>query len=56
MLAVGMIVIPKPVMFFAFGQISGILEGSIDDLVITYGQPSQFRADLHSVERRGVDQ
>ena len=41
---------------FAFGQISGILEGSIDDLVITDGQPSQFRADLHSVERRGIDQ
>ena len=41
---------------FAFGQISGILEGSVDDLVITDGQPSQLRADLHSVERRGVDQ
>ena len=41
---------------FAFGRISGILEGSVDDLVITDGQPSQLRADLHSVERRGVDQ
>ena len=41
---------------FAFGRISGILEGSIDDLVITDGQPAQLRADLHSVERSGIDQ
>ena len=40
---------------FSFGRISGILEGSIDDLVITDGQPSQFRADLHSVDR-GTEQ
>lgn len=40
---------------FAFGRISGILEGTIDDLVITDGQPSQFRADLHSVDR-GTEQ
>jgi len=41
---------------FAFGRISGILEGTIDDLVITDGQPAQLRADVHSVERSGVDQ
>lgn len=41
---------------FAFGRISGILEGSIEDLVITDGQPAQLRADLHTVERSGVDQ
>ena len=41
---------------FAFGRISGILEGSVDDLVITDGQPSQLSADLHSVERSGVEQ
>src|SRR5258705_1336715 len=35
---------------FSFGRTSGILEASIDDLVITDGQPSQFRADLHAVE------
>jgi hypothetical protein len=40
---------------FSFGRISGILEGSIDDLVITDGQPSQFRADVHSVDR-GTEQ
>ena len=36
---------------FAFGQISGILEGTIADLMITDGQPAQFSADLHSVDR-----
>ncbi|MEA2658834.1 MAG: hypothetical protein QOF64_1430, partial [Candidatus Binatota bacterium] len=41
---------------FAFGSISGVLQGTIDDLVLTNGQPSQLRADLHSVERSGVDQ
>ncbi|HEX2930482.1 MAG TPA: hypothetical protein VHV54_12240, partial [Candidatus Binatia bacterium] len=39
-----------------FGRISGILEGSIEDLVLTNGQPAEFRADLHSVERSGVEQ
>jgi hypothetical protein len=41
---------------FEFGRISGILEGSIEDLVLTDGQPAEFRADLHSVERSGVEQ
>ena len=36
---------------FAFGQISGILEGTIVDLIITNGQPAQFGADLHTVGR-----
>jgi hypothetical protein len=40
---------------FEFGRISGILEGTINDLVLTDGQPSQFRADLHSVDR-GTEQ
>ena len=38
---------------FAFGRISGILEGTIDDLVLTDGQPAELRADLHSVDRGG---
>jgi hypothetical protein len=38
---------------FAFGQISGILEGNIADLIITDGQPAQFGADVHSVDRGG---
>ena len=36
---------------FSFGRISGILEGSIDNLVIVDGQPAEFQIDLHSVER-----
>jgi hypothetical protein len=40
---------------FEFGRISGILEGTIDDLVITDGQPARLRADLHSVDR-GTEQ
>jgi len=36
---------------FAFGQISGILEGTIAELIITDGQPAQFGADLHTVDR-----
>jgi hypothetical protein len=38
---------------FAFGRISGILEGSIENLILTDGQPSELRADLHSVDRGG---
>ena len=38
---------------FAFGRISGILEGTIDELVLTDGQPAELRADLHSVDRGG---
>ncbi len=38
---------------FAFGRISGILEGSIDNLVLTDGQPSELSADLRSVDRGG---
>ena len=38
---------------FAFGRISGILEGTVADLIITDGQPAQFAADLHSVDRGG---
>jgi hypothetical protein len=38
---------------FAFGRISGILEGTVGDLIITDGQPAQFGADLHSVDRGG---
>ena len=38
---------------FSFGRISGILEGTVGDLIITAGQPAQFGADLHSVDRGG---
>ena len=41
---------------FEFGRISGILEGSIEDLVLTDGQPAELRADFHSVDGRGAEQ
>ena len=40
---------------FAFGRISGILEGTVENLVLTDGQPSELSADLHTVDR-GVEQ
>jgi hypothetical protein len=41
---------------FEFGRISGILEGTVSDVVITNGQPAQLRADVHTVERPGSSQ
>jgi hypothetical protein len=41
---------------FEFGRISGILEGTISDLVITNGEPAQLRADVRTVERPGSSQ
>lgn len=41
---------------FAFGHISGILEGTISDLIITDGQPSQMQADVHTVARSDSSQ
>ncbi|HEX9454272.1 MAG TPA: hypothetical protein VGA27_07925, partial [Candidatus Binatia bacterium] len=38
---------------FEFGRISGILEGSVENLVMTAGQIAEMRADLHSVDRGG---
>jgi len=37
----------------AFGRISGILEGAIENLVLVDGQAAEFRADFHSVDRGG---
>jgi hypothetical protein len=36
---------------FAFGKISGILEGAVNDLVITQGQPASFQAQAETVDR-----
>jgi hypothetical protein len=41
---------------FEFGRISGVLAGAIQDLVFTQGQPAEFEADLHTVDRPGVSQ
>jgi hypothetical protein len=41
---------------FEFGRISGILEGVVSDLLIAAGQPSEFQADIYTVERSGTSQ
>jgi hypothetical protein len=41
---------------FEFGRISGILTGTIDDLVITQGQPAAFKADIQTVNKPGISQ
>ena len=41
---------------FEFGRISGALSGTVEDLVITQGQPAEFRADIQTVEKPGVSQ
>ena len=41
---------------FAFGKISGILEGAVNDLVITEAQPARFQAEAETVERPGGSQ
>jgi hypothetical protein len=41
---------------FAFGKISGILEGTVESLVVTNGQPAQFRAEVRTVDRPGTSQ
>jgi hypothetical protein len=41
---------------FAFGRISGILEGTITDLIIANGQPSEMQLDVHTVARSNSSQ
>lgn len=41
---------------FDFGHISGILEGTVHDLVIVRGQPQRFVSSVSTVKRRGVSQ
>jgi hypothetical protein len=41
---------------FAFGRISGVLAGTINDLVVTKSQPSNFTADIYSVDKDGISQ
>jgi hypothetical protein len=36
---------------FSFGKISGTLDGAVNDLVITDGQPARFQAQAETVER-----
>jgi hypothetical protein len=39
-----------------FGQMGGIIQGSIRDLTLSFGQPEKFELEMHSVRRRGVKQ
>ncbi len=41
---------------FEFGRISGALSGTIDNLVISQGQPAEFSAEIHTVDKSGVGQ
>jgi hypothetical protein len=41
---------------FEFGKISGILEGAVNDLAITEGQPARFQAQAETIERSGISQ
>jgi hypothetical protein len=41
---------------FAFGRISGILEGTVSDLIIADGQPSQMQVDVRTVARSNSSQ
>jgi hypothetical protein len=41
---------------FAFGRISGVLAGTVNNLTVTAGQPSTFIADVYSVEQSGASQ
>lgn len=41
---------------FDFGHISGVVRGSISDLVIADGQAGHFKATLESYRKKGVDQ
>jgi hypothetical protein len=41
---------------FEFGRISGAISGTIDNLVMAQGQPSEFNAEIHTVDKPGVSQ
>ncbi len=41
---------------FNFGQISGVIQGSVQDLVIVKRQAEHFRAKLETVKKRGLSQ
>jgi hypothetical protein len=41
---------------FEFGHISGILQGSVEELVMVNGQPESFVARVETVKTRGVSQ
>ena len=40
----------------AIGRMSGVIQGSLKNFVMEYGQPSSFVMDIESVKKRGIDQ
>jgi hypothetical protein len=40
----------------AIGQMTGIIRGSLKNLVMEYGEPASFTLEVESVEARGVEQ
>ena len=40
----------------AVGKMTGIIQGSLKNFVMEYGQPASFILEVESVERRGVEQ
>jgi len=41
---------------FDFGNISGIIKGSVEDLVIVRGQAQSFKASMESIRKKGISQ
>ena len=39
-----------------FGRVTGLLQGEVKDLAISYGQPERFILSLESVKKKGVSQ
>jgi hypothetical protein len=39
-----------------FGQVTGFVEGKVEDLAVSYGQPEQFSLWIDSVNKKGVAQ
>jgi len=40
----------------AFGRITGILDGRLEDFELAYGQPQRFHLLMETVQKKGVDQ
>ncbi len=41
---------------FKFGQMGGIIQGNITNLVFSFGQPEKFELSIRSVKKRGIKQ
>lgn len=39
-----------------FGQVTGFVEGRVEDLAVSYGQPEQFSLWIDSIKKKGVPQ